>query len=104
MFIESKRNEFRGAVAFSSLLLLAITFLMVSCNKRESTSAAPKQKTFASPEAAGQALFEAANAEAAAERLHASFLPNRVPNCVDLAVGSYSHRGFAGKLYLSKSG
>jgi len=60
MFIESKRNEFRGAVAFSSLLLLAVTLLLVSCNKHESASAGTEQKTFASPEAAGQALFDAA--------------------------------------------
>src|SRR5215469_9615371 len=60
MFIEIKRDQFRGTIAFSSLLLLAVTLLLVSCNKHESASAGTEQKTFASPEAAGQALFDAA--------------------------------------------
>jgi len=60
MSIGSKRDELRRVGGLSSLLLLAIAFLLVSCNKHESRSVAPEQKTFASPEAAGQALFDAA--------------------------------------------
>lgn len=44
---------------FLSLLLTSI-LLMVSCNKREATNSTVAPKTFPSPEAAGQALFEAA--------------------------------------------
>ena len=59
MLIASESHAFR-AFGFSSLLLLAITALLVSCNKHESTSAGTEQKMFPSPEAAGQALFDAA--------------------------------------------
>ena len=54
-------DKLRRAFTLSSLLLLAITLLLVSCNKHESASAAPEQRTFASPGAAGQALFDAAS-------------------------------------------
>lgn len=59
MLIGSESRASR-AFAFSSLLLLVITPVLVSCNKQESRGAKVEQKTFASPEAAGQALFEAA--------------------------------------------
>jgi len=60
MLIGTKRDDFRGAFAFSSLLLLAVTLVLVSCSKRESTNPGAEQKTFASPQAAGQALYDAA--------------------------------------------
>jgi len=59
MLIGNWSDELRRAFTLSLLLLLAITML-VSCNKHESTSPVTTQKTFASPEAAGQALFDAA--------------------------------------------
>ena len=60
MWIADNREELRRGFILSPLLVLAITILLLSCNKHESTSAAAKQETFASPEAAGQALFDAA--------------------------------------------
>jgi hypothetical protein len=54
-----KTEELRRTVTFS-LLLLTITLLSTSCNRHESGRAATEQKLFASPEAAGQALFDAA--------------------------------------------
>lgn len=41
------------------LLLLTMMFLLASCSKRESTGATA-QRTFSSPQAAGQAVFDAA--------------------------------------------
>lgn len=41
-------------------LLLTFSLLMSSCSKREATNSTVLPKTFASPEAAGQALFDAA--------------------------------------------
>lgn len=59
MLIRSESHALR-AFAFSSMLLLAIAPVLVSCNKHESASANTEQKTFTSPETAGQALFDAA--------------------------------------------
>jgi Protein of unknown function (DUF2950) len=43
-----------------TLLLLAFVLFMASCSRREATSSTVAPKAFASPEAAGQALFDAA--------------------------------------------
>jgi hypothetical protein len=61
MLLGSSSDQLRRSFSLSSLLLLAITLPLVSCNKHESTSPTTSQKTFVSPEAAGQALFDAAN-------------------------------------------
>ena len=57
----SKNCGARFHVVYLSLLLLTFsTLVMVSCSKRESGSTTVAPKTFPSPEAAGQALFDAA--------------------------------------------
>lgn len=61
MLIGNKSVDLHRAFTLWSLLLLPITLLLVSCNKHEPTSGATTQETFASPEAAGQALFDAAS-------------------------------------------
>ena len=57
-----KAKDSRRALIAARLLALALIISLVSCNKQESSSSHVVQKTFASPEAAGQALFDAAKA------------------------------------------
>jgi hypothetical protein len=45
-----------------ALLTIALVLSTTSCNQQQSASSGDVEKTFASPEAAGQALFEAAKA------------------------------------------
>jgi hypothetical protein len=45
-----------------ALLTIALVLSTMSCNQQQSASSGDVEKTFASPEAAGQALFEAAKA------------------------------------------
>ena len=52
----------RGDLIVAPLLLAALIVSMASCNKQESASEKPAPKTFASPDAAGAALFDAAKA------------------------------------------
>ncbi len=65
--IRQKNGEKSGHRALVILLALAVAALLTSCSKRETKAAEPAggnvvQKTFASPAAAGAALFEAAKA------------------------------------------
>ena len=54
----SKKLAFRKM--FTLLLSMAVAYSLTACSKRESSNGKVAPKTFASPEAAGQALFEAA--------------------------------------------
>src|SRR5579885_3562545 len=45
---------------FAALLAVGLIFPLVACRHRENTANSPAQKTFASPQAAGEALFDAA--------------------------------------------
>ena len=58
--VGNKNYEWRAGLTLFGLLLLGIIILLASCGKRESTSRATAQRTFASPQAAGQALLDAA--------------------------------------------
>src|SRR5215469_15965659 len=58
--VGNKNYERRAGLTLFALLLLGIIVLLTSCGKRESTSTATTQRAFASPQAAGQALFDAA--------------------------------------------
>ena len=58
--VGNKNYEWRAGLTLFALLLLGIIILLASCGKRESTSTATAQRTFASPQAAGQALLDAA--------------------------------------------
>ena len=58
--VGNKNYEWRAGWTLFALLLLGINILLASCGKRESTSTATAQRTFASPQAAGQALLDAA--------------------------------------------
>jgi|SRR5215469_1694548 len=58
-----KNNELRFRLLFTLILAMTVAYSLTSCSKRESAepvkgNVAPK--TFASPQAAGQALFNAA--------------------------------------------
>jgi hypothetical protein len=55
-------KDSRRALIATPLLALALVVSLASCSKQESASSRVVQKTFASPDAAGQALFEAAKA------------------------------------------
>ena len=48
------------SVCFGLVSLLALALIAVSCNQPKSNQTTVEQKTFASPEAAGEALFDAA--------------------------------------------
>jgi Protein of unknown function (DUF2950) len=54
------RNDNKLVDLVLTSLLLTFIFLIGSCNKREATNSTVAPKTFASPEAAGRALFDAA--------------------------------------------
>lgn len=58
--VGNKNYEWRAGWTVFAVLLLGIIILLASCGKRESTSTATAQRTFASPQAAGQALLDAA--------------------------------------------
>ncbi len=58
-----KNNELRFRLLFTLILAMTVAYSLASCSKRESAKPAKGNvapKTFASPEAAGQALFKAA--------------------------------------------
>ena len=58
--LSNNKHRTRFDLVYLSLLLLTLVTLVVSCSKREPASAAVAPKTFVSPEAAGQALLDAA--------------------------------------------
>lgn len=53
-------QDLRGAFIVAPMLVVAFIISMASCNKQEPASENAAPKTFASPEAAGAALFDAA--------------------------------------------
>jgi hypothetical protein len=61
---EHNRARLRSGLIFMTLLALALIASLVSCSKRQNEGAGSNfaQRTFASPAAAGAALFEAAKA------------------------------------------